>query len=173
MNWRTACLTLLLLGLASARAVAQDSTTKIPPPPPEPVELGNPVVAPPSASDSARRYIKPMAAFWRSLILPGWGQARTGRKLAAGVFIAWEGVTLSMALKANQELQYLERTDDGRVDAKRQERQDWLVLLAVNHLFSAMEAYVSAHLWDFPGDLHVQALPRGVGATLTLPVQIR
>jgi len=164
-------LPLLLLSLWGGMLEAQDTTVVVPPPPP--VELGTPIVAPPSASDSARRYIKPMAAFWRSLLVPGWGQARVGRKLSAGVFIAWEGVTLSMALKANQELNYLERTNDGRADAKRQERQDWLVLLAVNHLLSAMEAYVSAHLWDFPGDLHVQALPRGVGASLSVPVQIR
>ncbi|HTO74374.1 MAG TPA: hypothetical protein VMJ30_11150, partial [Gemmatimonadales bacterium] len=118
MRLRVLVLAAVLLAVPAGRALAQDSTVAIPPPPPEPVELGNPVVAPPTATDSARRYIKPMAAFWRSLILPGWGQARTGRKLAAGVFIAWEGVTLSMALKANQELQYLERTDDGRVDAK-------------------------------------------------------
>jgi hypothetical protein len=124
----------------------------------------------PTPLDSARRYIKPMSAFWRSLLIPGWGQARVGRKLTAGVFVAWEGVTLSMALKANGELHYLERIDDGRVSGKRQERQDWLVLLAVNHLFAAMEAYVSAHLWDFPGDLHLRAVPRGVNASLSIPV---
>jgi hypothetical protein len=157
---------LLLAGPLSA----QDSTIAVPPPPP--VELGTPIVAPPTASDSARRYIRPMSAFWRSFLIPGWGQARVGRKLSAGVFIAWEGVTLSMALKANQELQYLESVNDPRVEAKKQERQDWLVLLAVNHLLSAMEAYVSAHLWDFPGDLHVQTLPRGVGATLSVPVRL-
>lgn len=159
------------LALCAGPLAAQDTTVVVPPAPP-PVELGTPVVPAPTASDSARRYIKPMAAFWRSLLIPGWGQARVGRKLTAGVFVAWEGVTLSMALKANQELAYLRRTNDGRVEAKKQERQDWLVLLGVNHLLSAMEAYVSAHLWDFPGDLHVQALPRGVGATLTVPVRL-
>jgi hypothetical protein len=136
------------------------------------VELGTPIVVPPTATDSARRYIKPMSAFWRSLLIPGWGQARVGRKLTAGIFVAWEGLTLSMALKANQELNYLQSINDPRVDAKKQERQDWLVLLGVNHLLSAMEAYVSAHLWDFPGDLHVQALPHGVGATMSVPVRL-
>lgn len=159
------------LFLATAgSAAAQDSASSAPPTPPVP-QLGPEVVPEPTPSDSARRYIKPMAAFWRSLLVPGWGQARVGRKLTAGVFVAWEGVTLSMALKANGELHYLERVNDGRVDGKRQERQDWLVLLAVNHLFAAMEAYVSAHLWDFPGDLKLQAIPRGVNATVSVPVR--
>ncbi|MEO8030322.1 MAG: hypothetical protein ABI765_05715 [Gemmatimonadota bacterium] len=161
----------LLLAGSSLRA--QDSAAAVPPPPPVPTapQLGEEIVGEPTATDSARRYIKPMAAFWRSLLIPGWGQARVGRKLTAGVFVAWEGVTLSMALKANGELHYLERINDGRVDGKRQERQDWLVLLAVNHLFSAMEAYVSAHLWDFPGDLHIQAIPKGASASVNIPVR--
>ena len=168
MRWWSLAAILLCLAAESARA--QDTTSAAPPTPPTP-QLGPEVVASPSPTDSARRYIRPMSAFWRSLLIPGWGQARVGRKLTAGVFVAWEGVTLSMALKANGELHYLERVNDGRVSGKRQERQDWLVLLAVNHLFAAMEAYVSAHLWDFPGDLHLQAVPRGVNASVSVPVR--
>jgi hypothetical protein len=120
-----------------------------------------------------RQYISPFNALWRSLLLPGWGQARLNRKLAGGLFVAWEGVTLGMSLKTARELRYLRRTNSGRADDKRQEHEDWLVLLAFNHLFAGLEAYVSAHLADFPGDLRMEALPGGLGAGISLPVRIR
>jgi hypothetical protein len=74
-----------------------------------------------------------------------------------------------MTLKTSHELNYLRRTGSGRVDVKEQEREDWIVLLAYNHLLSALEAYVSAHLWDFPGDLQLRAVPGGVGGRVSLP----
>jgi hypothetical protein len=120
-----------------------------------------------------RQYISPLNAFWRSFLLPGWGQARLNRKLTAGLFVAWEGVTLGMSLKTRRELGYLRRTGSLRGDRKRQEHEDWVVLLAFNHLFAGLEAYVSAHLADFPGDLRIEAVPGGVGATLSLPIRLR
>jgi hypothetical protein len=47
------------------------------------------------------------------------------------------------------------------------------VLLGFNHLFAGLEAYVSAHLADFPGDLRFEAVPGGVGAAMSLPVRLR
>lgn len=115
--------------------------------------------------------VSPMGALWRSILIPGWGQAKLNRKLTGALFITWEGVTLGMALKSNHELQYLRRTRSGSVSAKEQERQDWLVLLAFNHLFAAIESYVSAHLWDFPDDLQLRAVPvpGGVGGSVNVP----
>ena len=120
----------------------------------------------------ARAPVSPMGAFWRSLLVPGWGQAKLDRKLTGALFIAWEGVTLGMALKATHELNYLEATGSGSVDAKKKEQQDWFVLLGFNHLLSAIEAYVSTHLWDFPGDLKIRAAPgrRGATASFSLPL---
>ena len=107
----------------------------------------------------------------RSLVLPGWGQASLDRKLTGGMFLAFEGLALGMALKTHNELDYLERTGSDRVEEKRQERQDWFVLVGMNHLFSGLEAFVSANLFDFPGDLTVRALPGGrTGYGLRLPV---
>ena len=117
--------------------------------------------------------ISPLNAFWRSFLLPGWGQARLNRKLSGGIFVAWEGVTLGMSLKTSRELRYLRRNGSRRGDDKRQEHEDWLVLLAFNHLFAGLEAYVSAHLADFPGDLRFQAVPGGVGATMSVPIRLR
>ena len=54
------------------------------------------------------------AAFWRSLLLPGWGQAKLNRKLTGALFVAWEGVTLGMSIKTSHELSYLRRTQVGQ-----------------------------------------------------------
>ena len=140
-----------------------------PPPPP-----ASRVPGPAAPADTLQRqYISPLNAFWRSFLMPGWGQARLNRKLSGGIFVAWEGVTLGMSLKTRKELRYLRRTGSPRAEGKRQEHEDWLVLLAFNHLFAGLEAYVSAHLADFPGDLRVEAVPGGVGAAVSLPIRLR
>jgi hypothetical protein len=117
--------------------------------------------------------ISPINAFWRSFLLPGWGQARLNRKLTGGIFVAWEGVTLGMSLKTRHELAYLRRTRSARGDNKRREHEDWVVLLAFNHLFAGLEAYVGAHLTDFPGDLKIRAVPGSLGASVSVPIRLR
>jgi hypothetical protein len=47
------------------------------------------------------------------------------------------------------------------------------VLLAFNHLFAGLEAYVSGHLTDFPRDLQLGLVPGGVGAAVSVPFRIR
>jgi hypothetical protein len=151
----------LLVGVT--RSITAQDTAAIRRPPPPALR----------ADTLSRQYISPGNALWRSLLLPGWGQARLNRKLAGGIFIAWESVTLGMTLKTHSELRYLRRVGSVRGDAKRQEHEDWLILLAFNHLFAGLEAYVSAHLADFPGDLRFQAVPGGVGASISLPLRGR
>jgi hypothetical protein len=152
----------LLAWVAAAQLAAQAAPRPAQPSP-------RPAATPPDTL--VRQYISPGNALWRSMLLPGWGQARLNRKLAAGMFVAWEGVTLGMSLKTRRELRYLRRTQSGRADDKRQEHEDWLVLLAFNHLFAGLEAYISAHLADFPGDLRFQALPNGLGASFSVPLR--
>ena len=150
---------LALLGAAASVARAQDSVA---------VDT-----AAASVPDTLVRPISPMGAFWRSFLVPGWGQARLNRKLTGGIFVAWEGVTLGMSLKTRHELAFLRRTDSQRAENKRREHEDWVVLLVFNHLFAGLEAYVSAHLADFPGDLRFQAVPGGVGGTVSVPFRVR
>jgi hypothetical protein len=151
---------ILFLAASVPILAAQDSAA---------VRAGRPV----QADSLPRRYISPMNALWRSLLIPGWGQARLNRKLSGGIFVGWEGVTLGMSLKTRSELRYLRRVGSVRANDKRQEHEDWIVLLAFNHLFAGLEAYVSAHLADFPGDLRFQAVPGGVGASVSLPIRLR
>ncbi|HYL20791.1 MAG TPA: hypothetical protein VEU74_03440 [Gemmatimonadales bacterium] len=119
-----------------------------------------------------------MRAFLRSLLLPGWGQAATGRRVTGALFATWEGVAAMMTLKAQSEFRYLKESHSFNVGAKRQEVQDWLVLWIFNHFFSGAEAFVSAHLQDFPKDLKIRAFPgpaggggRGLGVGVSLPLR--
>jgi len=117
-----------------------------------------------------RSPITPGGAFVRSLILPGWGQARLGRNVTGGLFVLFEGMAGAMVWKATWQLEWA-RTRDKFVDSHRQEREDWIVLLVFNHLMAAAEAYVSALLYDYPVALQARALPGGrtvVGVTLPL-----
>ena len=47
----------------------------------------------------------------------------------------------------------------GRVRARKQHLEDWIALLIFNHLFSAADAYVAAHLWDFPASVGATVAP--------------
>jgi hypothetical protein len=161
---RALALAMTLAAGAAPALAAQDSL------PPVAAPLADSVSQAVAPADSVRRPVSPMGAFWRSLLVPGWGQAALDRKLAAALFIGWEGVTLGMALKADQAVGQLGASGAGSLDAKRQEREDWLVLLGFNHLMAALEAYVAAHLWDFPGDLSVRKVPGGFGAAVRLPL---
>ena len=106
--------------------------------------------------------VSPLAAFGRSMLLPGWGQAVLGRRVTGAVFITFEGLTATMLLKSVHQLRYQEKIEAETVEEKRKEVQDWLVLLVFNHLLAGAEAYVSALLWDFPAaDLQSQVLPSG------------
>ncbi|MGH7583611.1 MAG: hypothetical protein ACREL5_10335 [Gemmatimonadales bacterium] len=123
-------------------------------------------------ADTVPHAARPLNYFARSLLIPGWGQASLGRKLTAGLFIGFEGLALGMTLKASSELHYVEQIDSAKTVTKRAERQDWIVLLAFNHLLSGLEAYVSAQLRGFPPDLRLQVLPGrrpGIGVTVGLP----
>jgi len=116
--------------------------------------------------------VSPLGAMARSLLFPGWGQAVLKRRVTGAIFVAWEGVTLGMTLKSQHQLAYMRRINSDAADSKKQELQDWLVLLVFNHLFSAAEAFVSANLWDFPDDIRVATTPNGgvaVVASLRFP----
>ena len=114
-----------------------------------------------------------MSVLWRSLLVPGWGQAKLDRQLTAAVFITVEGISLGMMLKADHELHYLRGIGDPRGDSKKQEVQDWMVILVFNHLLSGLEAFAAAHLRGFPGDLHLRAAPQGGWqASLSLPAPV-
>jgi hypothetical protein len=116
--------------------------------------------------------VTPMGAFFRSLAIPGWSQSLLNRRLTGGLFIAAEGLSLGMLLKTTLELNHFQRIDNVEmITSKKQQQQDWITVLAFNHLFAALEGFVGAHLWDFPEDLRIRAAPMpfgGVGASVRM-----
>lgn len=102
--------------------------------------------------------VSPTGAFFRSLLVPGWGQARLDRNVTAGIFISFEALAAAMVWKSQWQLDFA-RTRNKFIRSHSQEREDWIVLLVFNHLMAGAEAYVSAHLWDFPPALRIQVVP--------------
>ena len=115
--------------------------------------------------------VSPLAALGRSMLVPGWGQAVLGRRGSGAFFVFWEGLALTMTVKSLRQLRYQQSIGlhPDSLDNKRAEFEDWLVLVIFNHLVAGAEAFVSAHLWDFPADLAASSLP---GGSLGLGVKI-
>lgn len=150
----------VLLLLPACAAVAQ-----------EPVAADTLVRRERSDSVRPRPPISPTGAFLRSLVLPGWGQSRLNRNLTGGLFIAFEAVAAAMVWKSQWQLEFA-RTRNLYVRSHTQEREDWIVLLLFNHLMAAAEAYVSAHLYDFPAALNWRVLSGGrAGVGVTVPLR--
>jgi len=167
--WRAVLAIASLSVVPSFRLSAQQPDTTHP----APIITTGATVVP---TDTTHR-VRPMGAFLRSFVLPGWGQAATGRRVTGALFVAWEGLAAMMTLKAQSEYHYIKESGASDLEgAKRQQVQDWLVLWVFNHLFSGAEAFVSAHLQDFPKDLKIRAFPdgpggRGMGIGVSLPLQ--
>jgi len=164
---------MLLLLAAAPLAAQQDSVRALPADSqPQPAAVDS-AVRRAGRPDSVRPRppISPGGAFLRSLVLPGWGQARLGRQLTAGIFVAFEGVAATMVWKSTWQLGFA-RTR-GKFEASHtQEQQDWIVLLVFNHFFSGAEAFVSANLFDFPVGLQARILPDGTtGLGITIPLR--
>ena len=155
---------LLLLAGPIGQVIAQDTTVTVPATPTDTI-----------AARAAFAPIRPMPAFFMSLLVPGWAQARLDRKLTAGLFIAFEGIAAGMSMKTIRELNYMVRTeaDSARLVDKRRQRQDWLILWGFNHLFSGLEAFVSSQLHDFPADVRFRAFPGVVAVEAVVPFRFR
>ena len=165
---------LVVLALAAAPLAAQNPPSA-PPPRPAAADTAprDTAAQQPTRGDSVRPVppVTPGGAFLRSLIIPGWGQARLGRNVTGGIFLLWEGVCATMVWKTVWQLNYAQ--ERGKFIASHtQEREDWIVLLVFNHLLAGAEAYVSANLYDFPAALKIQTLPGGrTGVGVSVPLK--
>jgi hypothetical protein len=106
----------------------------------------------PEPADSIGPPVSPMGAFFRSLILPGWGQASVDQPVRGAFYFTMEAASLWMLLKTQAKLDAARRAGDDELAASRQEqKEDWIVLAVFWALFSGVDAWVSTHLWDFEG----------------------
>ncbi|MDB4910868.1 MAG: hypothetical protein JWO39_1691 [Gemmatimonadetes bacterium] len=130
--------------------------------------------------------IRPKTALFRSLLVPGWGQASLDRGTAGATYFALEAGSIAMLLFAKKELAVAQRAardstfaNDtvgpppaqlaGRVRLRRLQVEDWAALIFFNHLFSAADAFVSAHLWDVRVQVHGGQEMRSAGVSATIP----
>ena len=134
--------------------------------------------------------ISPRRAFLYSLVLPGFGQSRLDRGTSGALFSSIELAALVMVRRSKADLREVNRyridtlpatfavvngvfratgttTNRFTPDLERTRRlhvEDWLAVLAFNHLFGAADAFVAAQLWDVPVTL--SATPRRDGAVI-------
>ncbi|HJU65415.1 MAG TPA: DUF5683 domain-containing protein [Gemmatimonadaceae bacterium] len=175
---------LLLLAPAVSRAQRTDTTrtdtTRVQGPPLAVRTLSPDTVGGPPVS--------PRTALLRSLLIPGWGQLSLGRRWAAAIFIGLETGAGIMTIESSRRLDFAERygqdsilvrydpplapgrpltpvfrqgTFGGRVAARRQHVEDYVAILAFNHLISAVDAFIAAHLWDLPTQVSIRSVGDG------------
>ncbi len=139
--------------------------------------------------------ITPKRAFLYSLALPGFGQSRLDRGVSGALFSGVELSAITMLRRSSADLREARRylsdslpitfnangttaTPVGRspnaytadlIRTRRLHVEDWLAVLAFNHLLSGADAFVSAQLWDVP--VKLAALPRPDGAVLVATIR--
>ena len=95
---------------------------------------------------TAKVRLNPRGALWRSALVPGWGQLRNGRHLKAVLFSA---AAAGFAGAGISETRNLNRAEASERQAAAGRRNTRLLLLIATATFSALDAYVDAHLADF------------------------
>ncbi len=131
--------------LGPAGLLAQTPEQRTPAAPP-----GEP--APPPASTDSTPPVSPVGALARSLVLPGWGQTAVGRPARGAIYFAAEAGSLFMVFKSNAKLSAARRADppnEDLVESRVSQRENWIVLAAFIAFISGLDAWVSAHFWDF------------------------
>jgi hypothetical protein len=187
-----ALLLALLLAPGATRAQPPDSVRT----PPITIDTTRVAPAARAAVQRPKPPISPRAAFLSSLLVPGYGQSRLDRPMAASLFFAIELFGVALARKSANDLHVAERFendsivvaipidpstglprpvrepgpfDTDRVRARRQHYEDWLAVIAFNHLFAGADAFVAANLWDLP--TQISAWPSDRGPTIALSLK--
>ncbi len=139
--------------------------------------------------------LTPKRAFLYSSLLPGFGQSRLDRGTSGALFASIELAAIVMMRRSQMDLrearrfqidtlpdQYLVSRDSvikngaftnrftrDLVRTRRLHVEDWIAVVAFNHLFAGADAFVSAQLWDVPVEL--SAFPRPAGAVFVATIR--
>lgn len=152
-----------------------------------------------------QRGLSPGSAFFRSLLIPGWGQWSVGAKTRAGIFFALQTSSYYMLVKTLNKLGDARDVESERVAlvtdslrarmaqdtaldrrlsdpvvfnatvdtsaivedirnlvaSREEQRQDWIAYTLFVTLASGVDAFVAAHLADFPATITTRPAPAG------------
>jgi len=92
----------------------------------------------------------PSSAAFKSLFLPGWGQAYVNRPLKAVIYGGIEQTLIFSIYRKNRQFKYYDRRgEEGLASTQKEDRNrlSWYLALAI--IVSMMDAYVDAHLYNF------------------------
>jgi hypothetical protein len=108
-----------------------------------------------------------MSAFFRSVLIPGWGQLAADQPVRGAFYFAMQTATVYMVFRTQN------RIDDAEgeelKESRREQREDWLVLAGFWALASGVDAWVSAHMWGFEGEV---VLPPDGSAGIALRMSV-
>lgn len=155
---------------ADADPVAEDTMRSLVIIAPAPAVMAPEATA--EAADSTRTGPAPMGAFFRSLVLPGWGQLAADRPGRAVFYVTVQSATVFMIFRTQGRINRADDNGDEELAASRREqREDWIALAVFWSLASAVDAWVSAHMWGFAGEVMPppDGLP-GVAVRYQVPV---
>lgn len=141
--------------------------------------------------------LSPGRSFAYSFLVPGYAQTVLGRPRASALFIAFEAVAVTMLRQAQFDLRQARNAgldsvvvswwdpatqqaakvlrpspySATLVRSRRAHVEDWVAAIIANHLFSGLDAYVAANLWDVPAELavHPTATGANIGVNLRVP----
>lgn len=116
--------------------------------------------------------VSPLAAFGRSILLPGWGQTAVDRPVRGAVYFTLEAASLFMLLRSQARLGAASRAeppDEELLRRRRGAREDWIVFSVFVAFASGLDAWVSARLWDFEAEVEP---PPEAGVGLALRVEL-
>ncbi len=191
---RALCFVMLLAPMGAPLAAQQRDSALVKPVPPAPAKA--PVTVVPLTQRS--RFTPPLTpkrAFLYSSLLPGFGQSRLDRGTSGALFASIELAAIVMMRRSQIDLrearrylidtlpnQYLVSGDSvikngsftngftrDLVRTRRLHVEDWMAVVAFNHLFAGADAFVSAQLWDVPVEL--SAFPRPAGAVFVATIR--
>lgn len=166
--WRAAAVIIALGATASPLAGQEADSAAVVAPVAEPAPDAARV-----AADSVPP-VSPLGALARSLVLPGWGQTAVDRPLRGAIYFTLEAASLFMVFHSQSELSAAHRAeppDEALIEARRERREDWIVLAVFWAFASGLDAWVSAHFWGFEAEVEPpETATAGVVLKLRLPV---
>jgi len=112
----------------------------------------------------------PMGAFFRSVVLPGWGQFYADQEVRGIVYSVVQAANLYMVVRTNNRVH--DTDDEALREARRDQREDWLVWAGFWALASGVDAWVSAQMWSFEGEV-VPPPDGSAGVALRMTVPVR